>query len=513
MIVTVSARRASGAAATGAAGGGAGTAGGAGTVSGGRFVTVAGGAKIGGGTFAATGGRATGSGGFAVLDGADVTAGDAAAGGGGGGGAGDIVSISPLEPRRSSGIGLGAAGSCCAAPDSVLSSRAAIINAPRSKARREEPTISPGPESGEQSDGKGSALILDLPCIAPFRAVMASRHNDARIFRSAGMRSEQPSLLPRWVPTFSRLSGFIWSVKIALAAGGLPNIGLYFNGGIGDDIMCTAVARELKKRGAGVIWQLTRHAELFAGNPDISAVPADFRLRRLCQMFGRPCIELEYPEAPPRHLIAIMCEAAGIEGEVELRPLVMLTEAERRAGKLVKRQQIAIQTSNQAARFPMRNKLWAPERFDAVARALRDQFDLVQVGAPSDPVLDGVVDLRGKTSLRETAAILSASRVFIGLVGGLMHLARAVDCRSVIVYGGREHPSQSGYSANENLYWSGACSPCWLRNDCAYDRICMSEITPDQVITAVHRQSERYGTPLVVDRVTVPAKALSAPIA
>ena len=61
----------------------------------------------------------------------------------------------------------------------------------------------------------------------------------------------------------------------------------------------------------------------------------------------------------------------------------------------------------------------------------------------------------------------------LDLSAGVMHLARAVDCRSVIIYGGREHPSQSGYSANENLYWSGACAPCWLRNDCNYGRICM----------------------------------------
>jgi hypothetical protein len=336
---------------------------------------------------------------------------------------------------------------------------------------------------------------------------MVPHLNESSIFRSPGMTSEQPSPLPRWIPTVSRLSGFLWSAKIALAAGGLPDIGLYFNGGVGDDIMCTAVARELRKRGTGTIWQLTRYAELFAGNPDVVAVPADFRLRRLCGMFGRPCVELEYPEAPPRHLIAMMCEVAGIDGEIELRPLVVLSEAERRAGRLVKRRQVAIQTSNLAARFPMRNKLWASERFDAVANALSDEFDLVQVGAASDPALEGALDLRGKTSLRETASILSASVVFVGLASGLMHLARAVDCRSVIVYGGREHPSQTGYSVNENLYWSGACSPCWKRNDCAFDRICMHEITPDQVIAAVHRQVQRYGTPLAIDRTELPPRA------
>jgi hypothetical protein len=118
---------------------------------------------------------------------------------------------------------------------------------------------------------------------------------------------------------------------------------------------------------------------------------------------------------------------------------------------------------------------------------------------PSDLQLRGALDVRGNT-VRETAAILAASRLFLGLATGLMHLARAVECRSVIVYGGREHPSQSGYSANENLYWNGPCAPCWQRNDCNFDRVYMSEIQPEQVIAAVQRQEERYGTPLPVDR-------------
>ena len=136
-----------------------------------------------------------------------------------------------------------------------------------------------------------------------------------------------------------------------------------------------------------------------------------------------------------------MCALAGVRGEVELRPNVMLTAAEKGGGKVTGRRQVAIQTSSLGARFPMLNKQWPAERFQTVADGLADQFDLVQVGAPSDSELRGVIDLRGKTTTRETAAILSASHLFVGLVGGLMHMARAVECRSVIIYGGgREHP-------------------------------------------------------------------------
>ena len=304
------------------------------------------------------------------------------------------------------------------------------------------------------------------------------------------------------LPTPSRMMGFVWAMKTALKAGWLPKIGLYFSGGVGDEIMRTAVARELKKRGYGTIWQFTSNAELYIDNLDVVAVPDDFRLHRLCSIFRAPRVEANYPVNPPKHCIAMMCAAAGIVGEVELRPYLFLSEAERKSGRLGSRPQIAIQTSSLAARHPMANKLWPHDRFLIVADALSQQFDVVQVGMPSDPPLPGAIDVRGN-SLRETAAIFSASVLFVGLATGLMHLARAVDCRAVIIYGGRENPSQTGYAANVNLSWAGPCAPCWLRNDCDHDRICMSEILPEHVIAAAQRQAARHGAPLPVERVQI----------
>lgn len=304
------------------------------------------------------------------------------------------------------------------------------------------------------------------------------------------------------IPTPSRLIGFFWALRIALQSGWLPEVGLYFNGGIGDEIMRTAVARELKKRGSGSIWQFTSNPELYIGNEDFITVPDDFRLHRFCAMFRAPRVEAKYPTNPPKHCIAVMCEAAGITGEVELRPYVFISDMEKKYGRLGSRPQIAIQTSSLAARHPMANKLWPHDRFQIVANALSCDFDVIQVGMPSDPPLSGTIDVRGNT-LRETAAIFSASTLFVGLATGLMHLARAVDCRAVIIYGGREDPSQTGYAANENLHWQGPCAPCWLRNECDYNRICMDEIGAEQVLAAAERQAGRFGSSLPVERAIV----------
>jgi Glycosyltransferase family 9 (heptosyltransferase) len=317
------------------------------------------------------------------------------------------------------------------------------------------------------------------------------------------MDNVRPSRFPGWVPTPARLSSFAWAARHVISALPLPDFGIYFSGGLGDDIMVSAVIRELKKRKPVRVWHLTNHHELFAGNADYVAVPADYAMHRLCRIIHLPLKPVDYPRVPPRHFIAVMCGQMGIQGSIDLRPYIMLTEAETRAGKTTVRPQIALQTSASAARYPMLNKEWFVERFQVVVDELRRDFDIVQVGSPTDPVLTDVLDLRGRTTARETAAILAASHVFIGLATGLVHLARAVECRSVIVYGGREDPTISGYTANENLNWEGACAPCWERNKCDYDRKCMQSISAEHVIAAVRRQAERYGTPLVVDRVEI----------
>jgi ADP-heptose:LPS heptosyltransferase len=144
----------------------------------------------------------------------------------------------------------------------------------------------------------------------------------------------------------------------------------------------------------------------------------------------------------------------------------------------------------------MNNKEWYPERFQEVVDQLLGEVSFVQLGSKSDPPIKGALDLRGKTSFRESAAILAASRVFIGIEGFPMHLARAVDCRSVIIYGGREDPQILGYACNENLVGAMPCAPCWQRNRCDYDRECMRMIDAEQVVAAVQKQLARYGSPI-----------------
>lgn len=309
----------------------------------------------------------------------------------------------------------------------------------------------------------------------------------------------------------SKLRLWVEAALLALKYG-FPRTVLWFNGGIGDHLLCTAVAREMRKRRWRGVWIVTLYPELFIMNSDFDAVISDKAgVLKSARLLGARTIEPRYAipvpgedrEIPPGcHIIAKMCQLAGVAGEVELRPYLKLNEKELKKGVIVQ-QQVAIQSSNLGGRWPAKTKEWFPNRFQMVIDTLSKDFKFVQVGSPLDPPLAGVIDMRGKTQLRETAAILSNSVVFVGTIGFLMHLARAVKCPSVIIYGGRELPSESAYSANENLYVALPCSPCWKYDSCEIDLECMQRISVDEVVRAIRRKADSIKKPLTVERAWV----------
>ena len=302
-----------------------------------------------------------------------------------------------------------------------------------------------------------------------------------------------------------------WFVGAGLRHG-CPERILHFGIAPGDDLLCTIVARELARRGEKKIWMMSKNAELFQNNTDVEkVVPVDYRFRDYAWVRGKKWQQLEYARMdlkrdmsvpPARHILAELCGRAEISGRVALRPYFFLTDAERASAGWAKGM-IAIQSSGLGGQMMMRNKQWFPDRFQEVVGALKNDFKFVQLGSVHDPLLMNVEDRRGKTSIRESAAILANSEMFLGNVGFLMHLARAVDCPSVVIFGGREAPWQSGYPCNENLYTAEPCAPCWLWNKCDFNRVCMEKISAAAVVDAIRKLAARPRRPLTVDEVEI----------
>lgn len=318
-----------------------------------------------------------------------------------------------------------------------------------------------------------------------------------------------------------------WSDTFAFAARfmarrvRLPKTLLYFGFAPGDDLLCTAVLRELRKRGRDRMLMVSDHRDLFTGNTDLTYLRPLWNryyrdgstvavCRRFARFTGAAFVRPEYApphgvdsrRQPSRHVIAAMCAKAGVTGTIDIRPYIHLSDEEKAQASWA-RDSIVIQSSGLSARHPARLKEWYPDRFQRVIEALEGEYTFVQLGSKDDPPLHNAKDLRGLTSIRESAAILYQARLYVGLEGFLMHLARAAECPAVIIFGGRSAPWQLGYICNINIHSNIACAPCWRSNTCELGRQCMDRIATIEVVDAMREMLQKPRNPLATETMEI----------
>lgn len=114
----------------------------------------------------------------------------------------------------------------------------------------------------------------------------------------------------------------------------------------------------------------------------------------------------------------------------------------------------------------------------------------------------GILNLVGRTSLREAIGIIARAAVAVGPDTGLMHIAAAVRTPVVSLWGATD-PSRTGPHGGEDFVIRGKadCSPCYLRR-CPIGRVCMRSIEigdimakVDQALSRSRRSTPIYGTP------------------
>ncbi|MBL8155289.1 MAG: WecB/TagA/CpsF family glycosyltransferase [Anaerolineae bacterium] len=156
---------------------------------------------------------------------------------------------------------------------------------------------------------------------------------------------------------------------------------------------------------------------------------------------------------------------------------------------------------------------WDAARFAAVADRLNQEegAEIVLVGGRDDggaavrEAMQGeALDLTGKTSLRELAAVIRSADVFIGADSGVMHLAAAVGMPVVAIFGPSNADAWGPWTpeGRSRVVRSGVeCSPCsyvghgiGLREGCAA-RTCMRLVTADQVLAAARALLHSTGEP------------------
>jgi heptosyltransferase-2 len=154
-------------------------------------------------------------------------------------------------------------------------------------------------------------------------------------------------------------------------------------------------------------------------------------------------------------------------------------------------------------------KRWPAERFAELTGRLHDAVgaNVVLLGSSGDAAAGNVInslsvrvsmDLIGKTTLGEAAAILSVCDLMVSNDMGLAHLAPAVGTRTIVLFGPTDPTTTRPFSdLGEVLRVGVECSPCMLR-ECPIDHRCMTRMTVqmvfDSAIKALEKNDKRIFT-------------------
>jgi lipopolysaccharide heptosyltransferase II len=189
-------------------------------------------------------------------------------------------------------------------------------------------------------------------------------------------------------------------------------------------------------------------------------------------------------------------QGKGPSGQVDPYPRVEVSAERRQAARELLAQQgvdparpvVAIgagSTNSNAKRWPVERFLRTCETLQKTLHA-----QIVLLGSRGDRavseqivfgLLEKPLDLTGKTSVAEVAAILSVVDLLIANDMGLAHVAPAVGTRTLVIFGPTDPATTRPLSPFADIVRQEVeCSPCMLR-ECPIDHRCMTRIDVDHV--------------------------------
>jgi ADP-heptose:LPS heptosyltransferase len=237
--------------------------------------------------------------------------------------------------------------------------------------------------------------------------------------------------------------------------------------GLGDWIMATAQVKRLNERTGHPVMVVGRHnqpvwSEVFENNPRLVKQPA------------RKPFEFLLNASGIRPYIASKTAARWTWREWDIAPgELYLTDAERAAAAPYAGL-IMVEPNVKANGHT--NKAWPWDRWQALVDL--DIAPLVQCGAPGTRWLEGVERVETPT-FRAAAAVLAASRAFVGTEGALHHAAAAFGVPSVVLWSEFIEPRFTGYATQKNLRHAG--KSCGSRLPCQSCAASMQAIAVGEV--------------------------------
>jgi len=252
------------------------------------------------------------------------------------------------------------------------------------------------------------------------------------------------------------------------------------DGGVGDSICATPMIESAKKYFPNkTIIVGSAHAEILENNPNIDhlyhlANPGDLfekwvkPLRHFGSVIKRDIYNICAHKLFPGSLSMIWCHLYGVpfEGD-DVKIYVSQGEDEEaiRWLKSFRKPVILIHTSGgRLIHDPSvqitDNKDWDFNYWCLLVNKLIDKFSIVQVGGAGEPQIPNCTNyLLGRTSVRQTAALLKNCVTYIGIDSFVAHCGAGVGKKGIVLFG-RSNPYIAGHKTNLNI---------WVKNSCEFN--------------------------------------------
>jgi lipopolysaccharide heptosyltransferase I len=203
-----------------------------------------------------------------------------------------------------------------------------------------------------------------------------------------------------------------------------------------------------------------------------------------------------YDPREGRHVVEInlsVLQRVGVSaGKPEFPIGSVESAAARRAAELTSGRYALL---NPGAAWP--NKRWPPERFGELAISLRERQGLPSIvlwGPAEQSIADSVVASSrgaaislGRTTVSDVIALARGALIMVSGDTGPMHIASAVGTPLVGIYG-PTRPARNGPMAPEDVTVSRQGCRCHHRRRCRLDRMCLLDVTVDEIVAAVERR-------------------------
>jgi ADP-heptose:LPS heptosyltransferase len=255
----------------------------------------------------------------------------------------------------------------------------------------------------------------------------------------------------------------------------------------GDIVMLTAAVRDLHRAHPGMFAteMKTTANELWEHNPNMTRFAANEQEVEDVSC-GYPLIHRS--NTGPWHFIHGFTQHLGEQLGVQIDPTdfkgdIYLSDEEKHWMSQVQEitgTPVPFWIVAAGGKYDFTAKWWHNSRYQEVVDHFSDRILFVQIGESGHhhPALRNVIDLRGKTNIRQLVRLMYHAQGVLCPVTFLMHLAAAVPVREgmpknrpcVVVAGGREPMQWEAYPHHQYLHTNGAL-PCCDQGGCWKSRV------------------------------------------